>query len=565
MPSISPPRAIHSSALRETLTTIAVLLAATTLIASRPVGADRALDVAGLAAPPLALAALPQSAEATAIVEPDGPQVRARLLLRRNGDGVLRAGVLFDLAPGWHLYWRNPGGTGIAPRITLSAAGHTADSLDWPAPRTFVEADGLFTTWGYEGSVLLSAALRPDGPAQSEDLQPHSTPRTPPGIEAHVEGLVCRTQCVPIELSLELPAGHALPYHEADAVAKLFREQLARVPVRDLEHGVEARAHWMGEPPSVDARGELELVIPTCGPDASTCPRVWQGAGQALFVPMEQETFELEAARPVEAVDHERRSRLAIPATRLEPGDDRLQGLLPLRFADGRVWHVEIDVAIEPPSATAAHAATAAHTATAASNASSGLAWLQVLGLALLGGLVLNGMPCVLPVLAIKVFSVANMAEKHPREVRLDGLAYTAGVLVSMLALASVVLLLRAAGHAVGWGFQFQEPVFVGVIAAILVTFALNLFGVFEIELGQGRLAGLGRDAAGARRSAFEGLLAVVLATPCTAPFLGTAVGFAFASSGPTIVAIFLTIGAGLASPFLLVSFFPRLARFVPR
>src|SRR5690606_32118839 len=151
---------------------------------------------------------------------------------------------------------------------------------------------------------------------------------------------------------------------------------------------------------------------------------------------------------------------------------------------------------------------------------------------ALLGGVVLNGMPCVLPVLAIKVVSVADLAERDAREVRLHGLAYGGGVLGSMLVLASIVVGLRTAGHAVGWGFQFQEPLFVAGIAALLVTFALNLFGVFEIELGQGRLASLGQDATGLSRSAFEGLLAVVLATPCTAPFLGTAVGFAFASSG---------------------------------
>jgi thiol:disulfide interchange protein DsbD len=551
MRSISPARAAHP-ALRAAFAALVVVLTATpTLTAARPLQADMAVDVAERVAPPIELAALPRSAEATAIVESDGPQVRARLLLHRDRDETLRAGVLFDLAPGWHLYWRNPGGTGIAPRITLSAPDHRADALDWPAPRTFVEADGLFTTWGYEGSVLLSATLRPDDAI--------ALPLPAPRVEAQVSGLVCRTECVPIDLSLELPAGHALPGHEAREVAALFRDQLARVPIDGHTLGVTSRAHWREAPPGVDARGELELVVETCAPDASSCPRVWPGAGQALFVPMEQETFELEAARPLDARDSDRMARLAIPATRLEPGDDRLRGLLPLRFAHGEVRHVEIDVPIEPPGTAATIGAPAT------SPGSKGLAWLHVLGLALLGGLILNGMPCVLPVLAIKVFSIANMAEKHPREVRLDGLAYTAGVLASMLALACVVLLLRAAGHAVGWGFQFQEPVFVGAIAAILVTFALNLFGVFEIELGQGRLAGIGQGATGARRSAFEGLLAVVLATPCTAPFLGTAVGFAFASSGPTIAAIFLAIGMGLASPFLLVSFSPRLARFVPR
>jgi thiol:disulfide interchange protein len=232
-----------------------------------------------------------------------------------------------------------------------------------------------------------------------------------------------------------------------------------------------------------------------------------------------------------------------------------------LRDAKGRVRRAEIDL----PVGGAKHVGVAAGAGSDDAAATSPLVWLQVVFFALLGGLILNGMPCVLPVLAIKIVSVADMAERDPREVRLHGLAYTTGVLGSMLVLACLVLSLRFAGHAVGWGFQFQEPLFVAGIAALLVTFALNLFGVFEIELGQGRLATVGQDASGLSRSVFEGLLAVVLATPCTAPFLGTAVGFAFASSGYGIVAIFLAIGAGLASPFLLVSFFPRLARFIPR
>jgi thiol:disulfide interchange protein DsbD len=185
--------------------------------------------------------------------------------------------------------------------------------------------------------------------------------------------------------------------------------------------------------------------------------------------------------------------------------------------------------------------------------------------LALVGGLVLNAMPCVLPVLAIKVFGLAELAQHGRAEILRHGIAYTAGVLTSMLALAGVVVALRAAGTSVGWGFQFQEPIFVAAIAAVLVVFALSLFGVFEFRLDATRLASAGAAAVGARRSFFEGLLAVVLATPCTAPFVGTAVGFAFASSTATIAAIFLAIGLGLALPFLLVCAVPAWAKLVPR
>ncbi|MFQ5416920.1 MAG: protein-disulfide reductase DsbD family protein [Myxococcota bacterium] len=187
------------------------------------------------------------------------------------------------------------------------------------------------------------------------------------------------------------------------------------------------------------------------------------------------------------------------------------------------------------------------------------------LGLAFLGGLVLNLMPCVLPVLAIKLVTLAELARRERGEVIAHTLAYTSGVLSTLLALGAVVAMLRAGGTAVGWGFQFQEPVFIAGIATVLVVFALNLFGVFEIQLGAGRLADLGSQATGARRSFFEGLLIVVLATPCSAPFLGTAVGFAFAGSAPVILAVFGAIGLGLAAPYVAIAFAPGWARWLPR
>ena len=188
----------------------------------------------------------------------------------------------------------------------------------------------------------------------------------------------------------------------------------------------------------------------------------------------------------------------------------------------------------------------------------------RALLLALLGGLLLNLMPCVLPVLALKAFALADLAGKGRREVLAHGAGYVAGVLATMLALAAVVIALRAAGTAVGWGFQFQEPAYSLAIAALLVVLSLNLFGVFEIAAPAG-LASVGASAAGASRSFFDGLLAVALATPCSAPFLGTAIGFAFASPAPTTLAIFAALGLGLALPLALVALIPGSARFLPR
>ncbi len=516
-----------------------------------------------IAAPRVArasLESLPESARAEAVYEDEEPQLVATLVVADAAENAqaARIGVLFELAPGWHLYWRNPGETGVAPEIEFEAPGHAIGPVEWPAPETFREADDLFTTWGYEGRVLLGAFLE-----RAREATP-GTAAQAAIVRADVNVLLCKTQCVPAAFSLALPRDAAIAESDRATIASLFRENAERVPPPASALGWTLHAAWIGGPPAEGEAKRVALTIDPCASRASDCARIPLETSALAFLPFEGETFEFDREQWISSASAPGRIGLELELTRLEPGEDRLRGLVELRTRSGGVRRAEIDVpvAAEGSAASAAMGGAAAGTS---GGSTSMLGWLQVFLLALVGGFILNGMPCVLPVLAIKVVSVADMAERDAREVRLHGLAYTGGVLGSMFALAGIVLALRQAGHAVGWGFQFQEPIFVAGIAALLVTFALNLFGVFEIELGQGRLAAVGQDATGLSRSVFEGLLAVVLATPCTAPFLGTAVGFAFASSGFGILAIFLAIGVGLASPFLLVSFFPRLARFVPR
>jgi thiol:disulfide interchange protein/DsbC/DsbD-like thiol-disulfide interchange protein len=499
----------------------------------------------------LELLSIPDSARGLAVIEDQTPQVQARLLV--SSGATREVGVLFDLAPGWHLYWRNPGETGIAPDLGLEADQHRVGDIAWPAPTVFREADGLFTTYGYERAVLLIAPLEAisaeadgDGDGASGDAF----------VRANASVLVCRTQCVPTSFELSTPIETALSKRDQSEVEALFHETHTRVPAIAATLGIEGEAHWVEGAPEPDATARLEVVVRSCKEPGEPCQSPADSNASSVFLPMEGETFEFSGVSLVGAGDAAKPGSftMVLDALRLEPGADRLRGLVQVSAPDGQTQHVEIDL---PITSGAMQVATPA--------AVSSGRWMQIFLLALLGGLILNGMPCVLPVLAIKVVAIADMAEKDPRDVRLNGLAYTAGVLGSMALLAAVVVGLRSAGHSVGWGFQFQEPLFVAGISALLVAFALNLFGVFEIEFGQGRLASVGQDSTGLRRSVFEGLLAVVLATPCTAPFLGTAVGFAFATSDAGIAAIFLAIGLGLASPFLLVSFFPRLARFIPK
>ena len=229
--------------------------------------------------------------------------------------------------------------------------------------------------------------------------------------------------------------------------------------------------------------------------------------------------------------------------------------------ATGQLESTLDDAPYDGAAAERALAAFASHTEHAVDLASV----VQVLGLALLGGLLLNLMPCVLPVLAIKALALAELSQSSRAEARRQAIAYTAGIELSLLALAGVVAGMRAAGSAVGWGFQFQQPAYLAILGALLVLFALNLFGVFEITASPSRLAALGSQTDGARRSFWDGLLTVALATPCSAPFLGTAVGFALTGASFWIFPVFAAIGAGLAFPLAIVGANPKWVRWLPR
>jgi thiol:disulfide interchange protein DsbD len=475
---------------------------------------------AGAAQPP----EVPAGAFAQGAYERGVPRVEARLLVHPDdtatGDGV-RLGVLFDLAPGWHLYWRNPGESGLPTRLEWEIAGARVEPVAWPAPSAFTESEGLLTTYGYEGRVLLATRARFHEPAPRERI-----------ARVRAELLVCEVECIPASLRLERrlePAG-------GESVRALFEQAERSLPRAPAALGLELDARLADAGPGAPG---VWLHVRGCD-DEPRCasPR----PATPAFFPDGRDGGEIEVVET--QLDAERGFRVALRARDAAP--QRLTGVL--AFVDGVGERRAVEVDLELASAPAP---------------ASGLAVALLFGL--LGGLVLNLMPCVLPVLALKAVAVAELAQLRRGAAFAHGLAYLAGVLASLAALAAAVVALRAAGIAVGWGFQFQEPLFVAAVASVLVVFALNLFGVFEVGVDAGRLAAIGADAAGARRSLFDGLLAVVLATPCSAPFLGTAVGFAFASAAPVILAIFLAIGVGLALPFTLVAAFPGWARRLPR
>ena len=525
-----------------------------------------ALALGAPAAPARAALPVPEGAYAEGAFDDEEARVEARLLVHPDdapAQGPVRIGVLFDVDPGWHIYWRNPGQSGLPTRIRWSVPGAELAPLAWPAPTAFLEAEGDLQTYGYAGSVLVTtrAQFAPAAPAGHHVLS----------VAADL--LACRLECIPASFSLE----RRLPMEPVDsdvhALARAtFRRHAERVPVSPEALGLELQARYSQSAIRPGDAFTAAIAVSTCRsePRADDCDDYTAPRDGLAFFPDPLATIDLEIAgtRPHPIGGNGFAIELAGRASpERAPEAQRLRGVLALRAPDGRLRHVEVDLPLPRAERGAEVALLGVPWEANGSDEppASALGLLGAIGLALLGGLLLNLMPCVLPVLAIKLFALADLAHRSRREVAGHALAYATGILGSMGALAATVIALRAAGRSVGWGFQFQEPLFLVGICAVLVVFAANLFGVFEIGFDAGRLTALGQSATGARRSLFDGLLAVLLATPCSAPFLGTAAGFAFAGSPAVTVAIFLAIGVGLALPLALVALAPGWARIVPR
>ncbi len=436
------------------------------------------------------------------------------------------------IAPHWHTYWKNPGDSGQPTSIEWALPkGATAGDILWPAPKRFDV--GPITNYGYEDQVLLLTEIR-----LPQDLTPGSTA----SIKAEATWLVCREECIPQQatLSLSLPvSGSAKP--SADAA----RLSTARA-------GLPSKAPFNA---SAKIAGR-ELVV--------TWPAVTGvEVGQALFMPDDWGRIQ-HAAKPVLDRDGaDWRLRMPVgeqPATAGQP----LSGLL---LVDGKAWQVALPVAgatsTSASMTTTRSTADAAGTSSSVTSAGSGdLTLWTAMALALVGGLILNLMPCVFPVLAIKALGfLQGSAGEHRRH----GVAYTLGVLAAFAALGGALLALRGAGGSVGWGFQFHSPLFVLLLAWLMFVLGLSLAGVVQIGAG---FAGLGQgltEKPGLAGSFFTGVLATVVATPCTAPFMGAAMGYALAQPAPALMAVFLSLGLGLALPYLALSWWPALQRRMPR
>ena len=485
-------------------------------------------------APLILFMALLTPATAAAVASPtvQTDHLRSRLVAEATAaapGATVTLGLLLEHDPHWHTYWRNPGDSGLPTELDLTLPeGVVAEPIGWPHPQRF-EVAGI-PNFGYSGRRLLPVSI-----TIPADYAAASLP-----VRGAARWLICEVECIPgkAEYALELPVARnaSIDSRWADdfAAARADLPRMVAATLTVIEHA--------------DA-----ITLTLDGLEAGATPARWQ------WFPETPEVV-ANAAQP-------QWRRTATGWQARWPKSEYFSALpkdivLVAVDGDGRGWRFAARTA----------AAAVATTATSSSAATSplpgtgveALSLLPALLLAFIGGLILNLMPCVFPVLSIKAMGALGSADDRA-ELRRHGGWYALGVIATFVLLASVLLVLRAGGQQLGWGFQLQEPRFVAGVALLLFAMALSFSGVWEFG---GRITGTGHRLTlghGARASFFTGALAVVVASPCTAPFMGTALGWALAQPAAAALAVFVTLGLGLAAPMLLLGFVPALARALPR
>ncbi|MES2979264.1 MAG: thioredoxin family protein [Pseudomonadota bacterium] len=503
--------------------------------------------LASLAASAQSLSFGGQRAGATSTVTT--PEVRAELLAQAP-QGVAPGATVWlglDLThqPGWHTYWKNPGDSGLPTQLEWRLPpGVTAGEIAWPAPHKI--PIGSLANYGYEKTVLLPVPLTIGPEFKAAELQ----------VGLHASWLVCKKECIPQEgdFSIRVPvqgstAGNGTAFEAARAAAPrpILSKSSDGVEVvgqslKVVMHGLPAALH-----------GKTLEVFPETGgvtEPAGAWQQAWRGTAWTATLPLSAHR----SANP---------DRLALVVTL--PQTEPLQG-----------WRAELPVTGTWPALSPIAAVSPALQAALQSNAETGPkpyaaapASSSVFGLtaalagALLGGLILNLMPCVFPVLAVKM--VGFVQHHDPRTRAASGVAYTAGTVLSFVALGGLLLGLRAAGEQLGWGFQLQSPAFVAGLALLFTVLALNLAGLFEFGQFLPSRVASAQASHPTVNSFLSGVLATAIASPCTAPFMGASLGLAIALPAAQALAVFAAIGLGMALPYLLASLIPGLANAMPR
>jgi thiol:disulfide interchange protein len=515
------------------------------------------------------------------------PHVTAELIPETT---TVQPGKTFDVAlhlhsdPGWHTYWINPGDAGLATTITWTLPpGFTAGPIQWPTPEK--HNMGPLVTYGYEGDVYLLTTLTPpksDLPRQFD-------------LKAKAEWLVCQEECIPGHADFTLPLDSGLLNLRLPVENKDFFDQAReRLPViggievlmantdgNYADISFKSTSHlsdealktlqFFPEQPNILSTTDQQKIEPETGTNGFSLMVKLQQNGD----PMSKLSGVLVSDQPLvgsakaiyvsnftSAVIYPAASGIAAAAGVPVPnGGSAPPSGGPDNSLSGSSNESGTTGGSQQTSATTAPAQGSAP----ATSANQPLL-IAVLDAAFVGGLILNLMPCVLPVLSLKVFSLMKHAGENPRAAWIQGVAFTAGVVLSFWVLAGLLIALRTAGNQLGWGFQMQSPGFVLTLIFLFFLLGLNLFGVFELGSS---LVGLDAKATGhlggAASSFGNGALATVAATPCTAPFMGSALGFAAQQSASISLLIFTFLALGMATPYLLLTIFPGALRFVPK
>ncbi|MEX0941998.1 MAG: protein-disulfide reductase DsbD domain-containing protein [Pseudomonadales bacterium] len=429
-----------------------------------------------------------------------------------------------DIRPGWHTYWRNPGDSGAPTRLTFDLpAGFTAGDIEWPWPERIPY--GPLVNFGYHGEVYFPVRITAPPELEGEQVV----------LRALGEWLVCEEICIPEDAQLEL----RLPIKSAaqEINADIFNEVRQRIP----EHiGLVSSYHVAGD------RIVLSLEL-----DGLVDNRL----ESVTYFPYE-----------VDVIDNAAQQSFKLTARGLDIALKRGYDFAPAVSLDGIVVITE-NAGDRLTTAFAVAPAPGGRPApdTPMIELSVEISLVTALLFALLGGLILNLMPCVFPVLSIKILSLMQQVGGDATYMRTHGWVYAAGVVLCFVVIALVLILLRAGGAQIGWGFQLQSPLIVGLLAYLFVLIGLNFSGYFEFGTRLMNIGSAQAGRAGYAGSFATGILATTVAAPCTVPFMASAVGFALTRDNVTAIAIFVALGAGMAAPYVLLCYAPALLEKIPR
>jgi thiol:disulfide interchange protein DsbD len=507
---------------------------------------------------PLLLAAGLPAQAASSFFETD--HVRVELLVPGNqlyiGDWN-EAGLYFKLEPGWHIYWRNPGDAGEPPHIQWKLpAGITAGPMQFPAPKRLPL--GPLMDYGYEDEVLFPLRLIVSNEIMKGGVRGNRVGEAGPyTLHAKIDWLVCRGSCIPGKAELEVQRNVFIGDYDLATKpglplsVRFFNTGHKSLPDLPRPLPASAKAVFQSIPTGI------RLTVETGKQET-----------QATFFPADQDILDNPAPQKLTPTVNGLILDLKKDAN-LTANPTQLKGVLEL--SGGRAYEIvalPLGVTAPTPAYSASVTATSTTSSSSAPINTPRLSWsllLRTSCLAFLGGLLLNLMPCVFPVLFLKGLALVHTGHRELHRLRTHGLVYAAGILVSFWALVGVLLGLRAAGATLGWGFQFQSPVFLALMAGLLFFLGLSLAGQFEIGLTLTSAGGSLAAKQGYTGSFFTGVLAVVVATPCTAPFMGAAIGYALAQSALVTFAVFTALALGLAAPYVALTLQPAWTRILPK